>query len=92
MCLRRICILLLLDGLFCMCPLGPLGPFFWVWCEHRDDHYSLMDRLLISILFSSFSEALSFLSVATCLSVSSFCLILYVCVCVLVNHLCLRVL
>ena len=53
---------------------------------------SLMDRLLISVLFSSFSEALSFLSVATCSSVSSFCLILYVCVCVLVNQLGLHVL
>ena len=53
---------------------------------------SLMDRLLISILFSSFSEALSFLSVATYTSVSSFCLILYVCVCVLVNQLCPHVL
>ena len=51
-----------------------------------------MDRLLISVLFSSFSEALSFLSVATCPSVSSFCLILYVCVCVLVNQLGLHVL
>ena len=53
---------------------------------------SLMGRLLMCILFSSFSEALSFLSVATYTSVSSFCLILCVCVCVLVNQLCLHVL